>query len=96
MRKLRLLAVIPLASLIACEPESPADSPKSPEINGSIVTRSSPPSIDTSIPGSNQSTVVVPSIGYPEWGSIPDDAFYHCEVLEEESDFCDEYFELDN
>lgn len=92
MKKLWLLAVIPLASLASCELESPGDHPKSPEIEGSIVTRSSPPSIDTSTPGSNPTT----QIGEPEWGSIPDDAYYHCEVLEEESEFCDDYFEFDD
>lgn len=99
-RWLKTLAVIPLASLIACQPEIPEEQPKSPEIIGSTIDRSSPPASDPINVGSNSSLVPrpqQPGIDYRDGDELDvdpryaDDMFYICETLGEESDRCDEW-----
>lgn len=103
MKNKRFL-LLPMIMMIGASCEDLGNAPKSPEIEGNAPHRSDQSSSDPSIPGFEQSTIVVPSIGQPESGSQPegdevypgDDLFEICEVLDEESERCDAWYEFES
>ena len=90
-----------LASCIACQPKSPEEHPYHPEFRGRDIDRMTPSSSSPSNPGIDLDYDSLLPEGLPSFGGGDeeyfvtelDNLFDLCEVQEEDSDRCYEYWE---